>query len=115
MEMDIERKARLEKMVARLEKMVATTQLRLALETEEERRAKKRNEFNWASEASPTLGCSIDISRDIYIYMYVCMSSIVYGKTIQKKSYAKMRGRNYIVQTRSCSKSSFVILKRRVD
>ena len=27
---------------------------------------------NWASEASPTLGCSIEISRDIY--MYVCMS-----------------------------------------
>ena len=27
----------------------------------------------WASEASPTLGCSIKISRDIYIYagMYV--------------------------------------------
>ena len=24
--------------------------------------------FNWASEASPTLGCSIEISRDIYIY-----------------------------------------------
>ena len=38
METDVERKAR-------LEKMVATTQLRLALETEEERRAKKRNEF----------------------------------------------------------------------
>ena len=31
---------------ARLEKMVATTQLRLALETEEERRAKKRNGFD---------------------------------------------------------------------
>ena len=35
MEMDEERKAR-------LEKMVATTQLRLALETEEEKRAKKK-------------------------------------------------------------------------
>ena len=23
---------------------------------------------NWASEASPTLGCSIEISHDIYIY-----------------------------------------------
>ena len=22
---------------------------------------------NWASEASPTLGCSIEISRDIYV------------------------------------------------
>ena len=39
MEMDEERKAR-------LEKMVATTQLRLALETEEERRAKKK-EWIW--------------------------------------------------------------------
>ena len=28
--------------------------------------------FNWASEASPTLGCSIEISRDIC--RYVCMS-----------------------------------------
>ena len=36
METDVEKKAR----KARLEKMVATTQLRLALETEEERRAK---------------------------------------------------------------------------
>ena len=26
---------------------------------------------NWASEASPTLGCSIEISRDIYIYVHV--------------------------------------------
>ena len=26
---------------------------------------------SWASEASPTLGCSIEISRDIYIYIYV--------------------------------------------
>ena len=24
---------------------------------------------NWASEASPTLGCSIEISRDIYMYV----------------------------------------------
>ena len=34
---------------------------------------------NWASEASPTLGCSIEISRDIYIYVvgmsYVCRMS----------------------------------------
>ena len=33
---------------------------------------------NWASEASPTLGCSIEISRDIYIYMLsVCRMSYV--------------------------------------
>ena len=31
--------------------------------------------YNWASEASPTLGCSIEISRDIYMYvgMSVCI------------------------------------------
>ena len=46
--------------------------------------------------------------------MYVCMSSIVYGKQY-KKSYAKMRVRNYVVQTRACSKSSFGILKRSAD
>ena len=29
---------------------------------------------NWASEVSPTLGCSIEISRDIYVSVgrYVC-------------------------------------------
>ena len=33
---------------------------------------------NWASGASPTLGCSIEISRDIYIYMLsVCRMSVV--------------------------------------
>ena len=33
---------------------------------------------NWASEASPTLGCSIEISCDIiYIYMLsVCLSYV---------------------------------------
>ena len=39
----------------------------------------KRVCIYWASEASPTLGCSIEISRDILciyicIYMYVGMS-----------------------------------------
>ena len=43
---------------------------------------------NWASEASPTLGCSIEISRDIY--MSVCLSCPI------------MRRRNYV---RACSKS----------
>ena len=33
---------------------------------------------NWASEASPTLGCSIEISRDIgYRTLYVGLSRIV--------------------------------------
>ena len=63
MEMEEERRARLEKMVAtkwlrltmemdeerktRLEKMIATTQLRLVLETEEERRAKNGLDMIW--------------------------------------------------------------------
>ena len=28
---------------------------------------------NWASEASPTLGCSIEILRDIYMYICACV------------------------------------------
>ena len=32
--------------------------------------------FYWASEASPTLGCSIKISRDIYIAYYMSKSGI---------------------------------------
>ena len=32
--------------------------------------------YNWASEESPTLGCSIEISRDI-LFMSVCMSVVV--------------------------------------
>ena len=31
---------------------------------------------NWASEASPTLGCSIEISRDIYMLSVCCMSVV---------------------------------------
>ena len=31
---------------------------------------------SWASIASPTLGCSIEISRDIYVGMYVGMSVV---------------------------------------
>ena len=46
---------------------------------------------NWASEASPTLGCSIEISRDIC--RYVCLS------------WSKKRRRKYVGQTRACSKS----------
>ena len=40
---------------------------------------------SWASEASPTLGCSIEISRDIYIYYVhvsvVCQINCVGGIT----------------------------------
>ena len=31
---------------------------------------------NWASEASPMLGCSIEISRDVYIAYYTSKSGI---------------------------------------
>ena len=48
--------------------------------------------YNWASEASPTLGCSIEISRDIY--MYVVGMSVVCQITW-----------NHVNQTRACSKS----------
>ena len=30
---------------------------------------------NWVSEASPTLGCSIEISRGMSVGMYVCRMS----------------------------------------
>ena len=43
------------------------------------------------------------------------MSSIVYGKNNTKKLYAKLRGWNYVVQTRACSKISFGSLKRSAD
>ena len=50
---------------------------------------------NWASEASPTLGCSIEISRDIYmyIYIYVCLS------------YVKLTAWAELRSPRACSKS----------
>ena len=32
--------------------------------------------YDWASKASPTLGCSIEISRDIYIAYYTSKSGI---------------------------------------
>ena len=38
--------------------------------------------YKWVSEANPILGCSIEISHDIYICQYVCR--FVYGKPIQK-------------------------------
>ena len=62
---------------------------------------------NWASEASPTLGCSIEILRDIYICMSVCLR-LSMGNTY-KKLVCKMRGRNYVFQTRACSKSVLLV------
>ena len=49
------------------------------------------SDANWESEASPTLGCSIEISRDIY--MSVCMSVVCQITW------------NHVNQTRACSKS----------
>ena len=45
----------------------------------------------WASEASPTLGCSIEISRDIYIYvgMSVVVQKSVGGITWAKRAHAQ--------------------------
>ena len=38
--------------------------------------ARASEQGNWASEANPTLGCSIEISRDIYIAYYTSKSGI---------------------------------------
>ena len=46
------------------------------------------------------MGCSIEISRDIYMYVGLSM-----GNPLQKIRMQKMRGRNYVAQTRTCSKS----------
>ena len=108
MEMEEERRARLEKMVATkrlrlamemdeerkatLEKMVSTTQLRLARETEEERRAK------YALNIILNLICieiGVLISRNELarpVMGTIFMSTIVYGKTIQKKRMLKCVG-----------------------
>ena len=45
---------------------------------------------SWASEASPTLGCSIEISRDIYICVsVVCQINCVGGITWIKHAHAQ--------------------------
>ena len=47
---------------------------------------------NWASEASPTLGRSIENSRDIYIYRgmsVVCQINCVGGITWNKHAHAQ--------------------------
>ena len=38
----------------------------------------------WASEASPTLGCSIEISRDIVYSLYVGLSTILWETQLKK-------------------------------
>ena len=60
----------------------------------------------------------IELGKLLYIYvcMYVCRYVFdCLWENNTKKLYAKMRGRNYVVQTRVCSKSSFGISKQSVD
>ena len=47
---------------------------------------------NWASEASPTLGCSIEILRDIHICVgmsVICQINCVGGITLTKHTHAQ--------------------------
>ena len=78
MEMDEERKAR-------LEKMVVTTQLRIALETEEERRA-KRNGFDFRFDFKNT-------------YFFQGMSSLALMGTIFLVGERAKRVRRYLVMS----------------
>ena len=48
--------------------------------------------------------------RVIYMYVFDCL-----WENNTKKLYAKMRGWNYILQTRACSKMCFGSLKRSAD
>ena len=54
---------------------------------------------NWASEASPTLGCSIEISRDICIYICIyvgmsrCQINCVGGITLPTRMLKVIFGR----------------------
>ena len=43
----------------------------------------------WASEASPTLGCSIETPRDIY--MSVCMSTVCQNTCMFKVSFGQLK------------------------
>ena len=43
------------------------------------------NASDWASEASPTLGCSIEISRGMSVGMYVCRGP----KSVGENTWAK--------------------------
>ena len=43
---------------------------------------------DWASEASPTLGCSIEISRDIMLSVFVCRMSYVCRMSKLREAHA---------------------------
>ena len=68
---------------------------------------------NCASEASPTLGCSIEILCDIYIYIYVCRSVCLrlsmgnpHKKMVCQNAWEELRG-----PSTHMLKVSFVSLK----
>ena len=44
---------------------------------------------NWASEPSPTLGCSIEISRDIIIFMCLLWSKMRKQNYVAKHAHAQ--------------------------
>ena len=60
--------------------------------------------YNWTSEASPTMGCSIESSRDIYVCCryVVCRMSVV-------SQINCVSGITY--DPRACSKSFFLAVK----
>ena len=47
--------------------------------------------INWVSEARPTLGRSIEISRDIYMCMLVCLKETHTKNTYAKNAWAKSK------------------------
>ena len=50
-----------------------------------------RTSCNWASEASPTLGCSIEISRDIYMLSACHMSYVVCLSYVKLTAQVELR------------------------
>ena len=63
--------------------------------------------YNWASEASPTLGCSIEILRDIYVSVsrsvgqYVCRVQKCVGRIMWPK-HAHAQSQIWAVKTDLC-------------
>ena len=63
------------------------------------------------AKRAPTLGCSIELSRDIHIYVYMYVSmSVCQRETHTKILMPKMRGQNYVAQMRML-KVSFSVVK----
>ena len=54
---------------------------------------------NWASEASPTLGCSIEISHDIYIYYIPPPLSVHFSMTCSVRYQPILHNLYYTLHT----------------